>query len=292
MSTAKATSFKSTVIDILADLVGSFLMAMGTQMFSAPNGIAPGGVTGLSVLANHMTGLPISAVSFILNIPILVASWFVLGKKYTLRTVRSVVAFTLMLEVVGSFLPIYQGEAILAALYGGVLSGCGISLIFMRGSTTGGTDILARLMQKRLPGVSVGRLLLVLNGCILLLAAAVYQNIENALYAMISIFASSRLLDSALYGMDMGKVLMIITEHHEEAAREINKQMGRGCTLLEGKGTYTQQNRPVLLCVVRRSQVFEVKSIVFDLDPGAFIVAMEANEIIGNGFKAAGHQSA
>jgi uncharacterized membrane-anchored protein YitT (DUF2179 family) len=291
VNAAKATSYKKNLVDTLADLAGSFLMAIGTQVFSAPNGIAPGGVTGLSVLLNYLTGLPISAVSFIINIPILVASWCILGRKYTLRTMRSVVAFTLMLEVVGSFLPIYQGEAILAALYGGVLSGCGLSLIFMRGSTTGGTDILARLLQKRFRSLSVGRLLLVLNGSVLLLAAAVYQNIENALYAMISIFASSRLLDSALYGMDMGKVLMIITEKHEEAAREINSRMGRGCTLLEGKGTYTQKNRPVLLCAVRRSQVFEVKSIVFHVDPAAFIVAMEANEIIGNGFKAAGQST-
>ncbi len=287
MSTAKTSNLQKNVIDSLADLAGGFLLAMGTQMFSAPNGIAPGGVTGLSVLINYLTGLPISAVSFLFNIPLLIASWYILGRGETIRTVRSVVTYTIMLEVVGNFLPVYRGEAILAALYGGVLSGSGISLIFMRGSTTGGTDILARILQKRFRSFSVGRLLLALNGCILLLAAAVYHNIENALYAMISIFASSRLLDSALYGMDMGKVLMIITEKHEEAAKAINCRMGRGCTLLEGKGTYTQKDRPVLLCAVRRSQVFQVKSIVFELDPTAFIVAMEANEIIGNGFKAA-----
>lgn len=280
----------STALDLLFDIVGGFLLAAGTQVFSAPNGIAPGGVTGIAVLVNYLSGLPISVLVALLNIPILTIAWFQLGKASTLRTIKSVAVCTVMLEVARAILPAYRGETILAALYGGVLTGMGLALVFMRGSTTGGTDTVARLIQKRFPYVPVGRLMLALNGCVLLAAAVVYRNVENALFAMITIFTTSKLVDSVLYGLDMGKVLMIVTQEEDRVAEGINSELGRGCTLLEGKGAYTRQSRPVLLCAVRKSQVYEVKKLVFSIDPDAFIMAMEAGEIVGKGFKAADQQ--
>jgi len=279
------TSAKTFSTDLIFDIAGGFLGALGTQMFSAPNHIAPGGVSGIAIVLNYLTDMPISLMVLSLNLPLLILAWFVLGKRYFAKTVKSVLIITVMLEIVSLFNLRYEGDPILAALYGGVLGGFGAALIFMRGSTTGGTDIAAHLIQRKIRTAPVGNLLFILDGLVLLFAAIVYRNIETVLFAMVSIFARTKIIDSTLYGLDMGKVLLIVTQAHEAVAARIMEETARGCTFLEGAGAYTYQERMVLLCAVRKNQVYKVKKIVLDVDPGAFIMAMEANEIIGKGFK-------
>jgi len=276
---------KKLALDLLYDLGGCALYAVGTQVFNAPANIAPGGITGISILANYLLGAPISLVSFVINIPLLIAALFFLGRRFTLRTAKTVLIMTLMLELAGRFVPAYTGEIILAALAGGVLAGVGLALVFMRGSTTGGTDIIARLIQKKRPDMAVGRLLLILDAVVLLMAAVIYRNIESALFALVGIFTRTQVLDSILFGLDMGKVLMIVTEKPREMAVAINARIGRGCTLLDGRGSYTMQDRPVLLCVVRKNQYYDLKRLCGAVDPDAFVIAMQADEIIGKGFK-------
>ena len=276
---------KILAADLFFDLSGGFLIALGTQMFNAPNRIAPGGVSGLAIIINYLTGLPISLMVLAFNIPLLILGWIFLGKGSTLKTVKSVLIMTAMLQVVQILGWTYQGDTILAALYGGVLGGLGVALVLIRGSTTGGTTIAAQLMQTKMRSMPVGRLMFGLDGVVLLIAAVVYRDIETALFAMVTIFTQARIIDSILYGLDMGKVLLIVTQFHEEVAARIVDEIGRGCTLLEGTGAYTGQERPVMLCAVRKNQVYQVKRTVLGIDPGAFIMAMEANEIIGKGFK-------
>lgn len=276
---------KQIAIDVVFDVAGCFISALGTQVFNAPNSIAPGGVTGVSILLNYLFGLPISIVTLAINIPLLIVAYFLLGRRITLRTFRTVLIMTAMLALINAHIPVYQGEEMLAALYGGVLSGVGLALVFMRASTTGGTDIIARIIQKKFPDLAVGRLLLILDAFVLVAAALVYRNIESALFAMVGIFTRTRVLDSILYGLDTGKVMMIVSARYEELARAINAKIRRGCTLLDAKGTYTMQERPMLFCVVRKSQYYELKRLINSVDPEAFTIAMEANEIIGKGFK-------
>jgi len=278
-------SLKTLATDLICDVTGGFLSALGTQMFSAPNRIAPGGVSGIAIIVNYLTGVPISLLVLTLNLPLLTLAYYFLGRRYFAKTVRSVLIVTFMLELVALLNIRYEGDVILAALYGGVLGGFGAALIFMRGSTTGGTDILAHLIQRKIRTAPVGKLLFILDGLVLLFAAIVYRNIETVLFAMVSIFARTRIIDSTLYGLDMGKVLLIVTQAHDAVAARIIEETARGCTFLEGTGAYTYQERMVLLCAVRKNQVYQVQKIVLDLDPGAFIMAMEANEIIGKGFK-------
>lgn len=282
----KAGKFRSTATDIAFDVAGSLLYAVGTQAFSAPNNIAPGGVSGISILINYVFGLPISMMVLFLNIPLMILALLYLGRGFSIRTIKSVMILTAMLTVTENMVH-YQGETILAALFGGAICGTGLALIFMRSSTTGGSDIVVRLIQRKKPNLPVGKLLLAVDGFVLLAAALVYKSIENALFALISIFTATRLIDSILYGLDTGKVLLIVSQKHEETATYITARLERGCTFLEGKGAYTHQNRPVILCAVRKNQVYEVKRLVYEIDPTAFIMAMEANEIIGNGFKGA-----
>ena len=280
-----ALKLKKWLLDILHDIAGGLLFAVATQCFNAPNNIAPGGVSGISILINHLFGVPISVMSLLLNIPLLLAAFFLLGRKFTYKTMKTVLIMTLMLEVAGRVFPQYHGNTILAALYGGVFSGIGLAVVFMRGSTTGGTDIIARLLQLKLPYLPVGRLLLMVDACVLIGAAIVYKNIESALYAMIAIFTGTRLVDSILYGLDTGKVLLIISEKHGSISKIIETQLHRGCTLLQGSGTYTGQERPVLMCAVRKQQFYELKTLVHGIDPTAFIMVLEANEVLGQGFK-------
>jgi uncharacterized membrane-anchored protein YitT (DUF2179 family) len=233
----------------------------------------------------YLTGFPISVMTLILNVPLLLMAWFFLGKRFTLRTMLTVGIVSVMLELASRIDIPYRGELVLAALFGGVLEGIGLGLVFIRGSTTGGTDIASRLIQLKFPHVSVGRLMLTVDACVLLASAIVYGNIENALFGLVAIFTSTSIIDNLLYGMDTGRVLMIISQREQEIARAISEQLERGCTFLQGRGAYTGADRPVLLCVVRKNQFYRVKKLVYTIDPTAFVMTMEATEVIGEGFK-------
>jgi uncharacterized membrane-anchored protein YitT (DUF2179 family) len=181
-------------------------------------------------------------------------------------------------------LPTYVGNPILAAIFGGVCSGAGLGLVFMRGSTTGGTDIGCRLLQLRYPHMPVGKLILVLDAFVLILSAFVYNNIETLLYGMISIFTATQVIDKVLYGMDSGRMLLVMSDHNREIADQIIARVGRGVTFLQGEGAYSGQQRQVLLCAVRDPQYHRIKAIVNEVDPNAFLIAAEASEILGYGF--------
>lgn len=282
---AKSFNAKTFLMDILFDLAGCGLLAVGVTCFSSPNDIAPGGVTGLSVIGNYLFDIPISVLTFGLNIPLLILAWRFLGREFTLKTMKSVLILTVLLEAADMYVPIYEGNALLAAIYGGVIGGSGIAMVFMRSSTTGGTDIASRLIQLKFPAMSVGKLILCVDAFVLITAAFAYQNIENALYGLISIFASTSLIDSFLYGLDTGKLMMIMTMRPDEISQEVISRLNRSCTLLDGKGSFTKRGQPVVMCVVRKAQYFELKRIVHEVDPSAFMVALEASEIVGEGFK-------
>jgi len=278
-------NYKDTALDVLFDLMGCSFLAVGITCFSSPYNIAPGGVSGISILVNYLTAVPISALTMLFNIPLLILGWIFLGRSFTVKTMKSVVILSLMLQLVSMTRIVYTGNTLLAALYGGVIGGIGIAFVFMRASTTGGSDIASRLLQLKLPGFSVGKLILALDACVLISAAFVYGNIENALYGLISTFASTTVIDSLLYGLDTGKLMMIMTVKPDEITAEIANRLARSSTILTGKGSFTQREQPVIFCVVRKGQYFELKRLVHEQDPAAFMVALDASEIIGMGFK-------
>lgn len=285
MPNKKIVKIKALLMDFLFNIAGCGLLALGLSCFSAPNNIAPGGVSGVSVMINYLTGMPISALTILLNVPLLILAWIFLGREFTVKTILSVLVLTLELELAARLVPVYTGNVLLAALYGGVISGAGVALVFMRSSTTGGTDIASRLIQLNFPAMPVGRLILFVDGFVLLAAAIVYRSIENALYGLISIYASSAVIDSLLYGLDTGKLMMIMTMKPDEISKTVIEKLGRSCTLLDGKGSFSKRSQPVVLCVVRKNQYFDLKRIVHGADPAAFMIALEAGEIIGEGFK-------
>lgn len=277
--------WKRTVLDGLFYLLGSVLYALSVNIFTAPNQIAPGGVTGVATLFNFAWGLPIGTMILIINLPLLLASWFRLGKAFTVRTLIVTVLSSVVIDTTASFLPPFQGDRMLVALFGGVLAGAGLGLIYMRGATTGGTEVVARLLERKFRYIPIGRLILLVDALVVAASALVYRNVESALYAMVLIFVSTSLMDALVYGGDKGKMLLIMSKKEREIADEVLDRMERGVTLLNATGAYTGGQRRVLLCAVRRSEMYQLRSIVMDIDPGAFMIVVSTDEVLGEGFK-------
>ena len=272
------------LLDVLYDGAGGAVFAIGLGCFVGPAQIAPGGVSGLSIIINYLTGLPVGSLNMGINIPLLLA-WRFLGRRFTLKTLRSVFIQSVMIDLVGLWLPVYAGDRIMSALFGGVAIGVGLAPVFMRGSTTGGTDIVSRLIQLRFRHVSIGKLLFMVDTAVLLLSVAVFRNIETGLYGMITIYTSNRILDGILYGLDTGKVVLVISEKNQQIAQQVMDRLERGATFLQAEGAWSGQEKKVLLCVVRAVQCYRVEEIVRAADPDAFLVVMEANQIAGEGFR-------
>ena len=273
------------LLDTLYDMAGGAVFAVGLGCFVGPARIAPGGVSGLSVIINHLTGLPVGTLNMGFNIPLLLLAWFFLGQRFTVKTLWSVFLQSMMIDLAGLFLPVYTGERIMAALFGGVAIGAGLSPVFMRGSTTGGTDIVSRLLQLKFRHISIGKLLFMVDTMVLLLSVAVFRNLETGLYGMITIYTANRVLDGILYGLDTGKVLLVISQKDDQIARQIMDRVQRGVTFLQGIGGWSGKERQILLCAVRAAQSYRVEEIVRSIDPDAFVIVLEANQIAGEGFR-------
>ena len=276
---------KRTALDGLFYVLGSVLYALSVNIFTAPNQIAPGGVTGVATLFNFLWGTPIGTAILVINLPLLIAAWFRLGKAFTVRTLIVTVLSSVVIDATSPFLPVFRGDKMLIALFGGVLAGAGLGLIYMRGATTGGTEVVARLLERKFRHIPIGRLILLVDALVVAASALVYRNVETALYAMVLIFVSTSLMDALVYGGDKGKMLLVMSQREREIADAVLERMERGVTMLNATGAYTGGDRRVLLCAVRRSEMYELRSLVMDIDPGAFIIVVSTDEVLGEGFK-------
>lgn len=274
------------LVDLLFDIVGSFMLALGIHVFTASNQIAPGGVSGIAIIVNYMTGIPLGALSLLINIPLLLLGLKLLGKVFTVKTFQSVLVLSVMLDYGIIYIPAYQGDKILAALFGGVCMGAGLAIVFTRGSTTGGVDIASRIIQLRFPHMSIGRLLFFLDFVVLVVSALVFRSIETLLYGMITIFCSQKVMDSILYGLDAGRMVLVISDRVEVIAKRIIEELDRGVTFLHGEGGFSGEPKRVILCAVRAQQFPQVEDIVHQEDPDAFLINAEVGEIKGDGFRA------
>lgn len=279
-----ARKLKHFLLDAGVFLLGSGVYALSVNVFTAPNEIAPGGLTGVGTIVHYLWGVPIGTVILLCNLPLFLWGGRQLGWKFIARTIAATVLVSVFIDVGALFLPAYHGDKMLAALYGGLLSGSALGLLFLRNATTGGTDLAAKLISRRMPNISLGRLILALDFLVILLAVLVYRNMETALYALIAIFTSTRVIDTIVYGINRGKLLFIISRNPEEIAQKIGRDAHRGATILSSKGAYHQQQNAVVLCAVRRSEVFTVLRAAKSIDPGAFIIAGEVGDILGEGF--------
>lgn len=284
--TGKTSNLRKYTADALLYLAGSLLYALSVNIFTAPNRIAPGGMTGLATVLNYLFSLPIGTTIWVLNLPLLIAAWFRLGREFTLRTLAATTMTSLLVDATAPFVPPFRGNMILVCIFGGVLAGAGLALIFIRGATTGGSDVVARLLERRFEGVPIGRLMLAVDGVVVLIAAFAYRDVESALYAIVMIFVSAEVIDTLVYGRSGGKMLLIMSRESGRIAQRIMQQMERGVTILKSTSAYTGDDRQVLLCAVSRSEVYPLRTLVSQLDPQAFIIIAAADEVRGLGFAA------
>ena len=282
----KKLNVKGFCTDLAYDLVGSVLYAAGIVCFVNPANMAPGGMSGVAILLNYLWGLPIGTMTIVLNIPLLILSYIFLGKSLTWKTVKSLVISSLMVDLVmARYAPIYAGDRMIGGVFGGVLMGAGLAIIFLRGSTTGGTDIISFLVKKWYPHVPIGRMIMVVDCIIIGVSVLVFGNLESALYCLISLYCCSMVIDSIIYGLDKGSMVMVVSEKNDEIAAQIMDELERGVTLLKGQGAYTGTDRDVLMCAVRKQQFARVRAIIYEKDPNAFVIVSETSEVFGEGFK-------
>ena len=273
-------------------LVGALIYGIGTHAFVEPAHIAPGGAMGIALMVNHFADLPIGLLTLAINIPLLVLAWFSLSHRFAVSTAFATAVCSFILDfMVAPVCPVYTGDRILCSLYGVILSGVGMGLIFMAGMTTGGSDILGYVLQKKRPQLSIGRALMAVDGVILLMSIYVFGNIDAALFGLVSLFATTKVIDSVIYGGDASTMATVVTRKPREIARRIIADLDRSATLVQATGAYSGKDTSVLLCTVRKSQFQRLRKIVYEADPGAFLMATEASEVLGDGFKALSEQS-
>ncbi len=280
---------KTLVMDGLFFVAGALIDAVAVNVFTAPNHIAPGGITGIGTMLNYLFQTPIGMVNMIINIPIIIWAIVEIGYKLVAKSIAAIIVFSVAIDTLALVLPAYDGNPFLAAIFGGVLEGIGLALVFMRGSTTGGTDMIARLLGKHFRHLSMGKLMLAVDLIVIAASALVYQKLESALYAIIAIFVSTRIIDTILYGTDSGngKLYFIISKKSDEIRRRILEDIDRGVTIIPIQGGYSGQDGEMLLCAVRRYEVAKINDIIHTADRDAFVIVGEAGEITGEGFRSA-----
>ena len=276
---------KETFLDIIYCGGGCILYSAAIRIFAENNDIAQGGVTGVAMLVNFLfPEIPIGVGVFLLNLPLFLIAWKKIGGKFIVKSFLVTVFLSFVIDSI-SFLPTYTGDKMLASIFCGVLSGISMALVFIRGLTTGGTDILAKLIRLRKPSFSMGRLILICDFFVVTLSGFVYGKIESALYSLVLIFVSSYVIDKILFGLTDSRTLLIITEKHKEISAVIINELGRGVSLVETEGGYTGKGRKILLSAMLRGEVKRVTEIIAEYDKNAFTIILPSSEIVGEGFE-------
>ena len=271
--------------DIGADIIGSAIFAIGVTVFTTPNEIAPGGVTGIATMLHSMTGMQMGTLTFLLNIPLVLLGLFIIGKRFTISTFRTLFILSVITNFSESFLPIYTENTLVASIFGGAAIGIGMGIIFLRGSTTGGTDILGRVLLRYFQHIPLGKILLAIDFVIVTAAGIYYGTLDAALYALVSVYVTERAMDSVLYGFNETRIAYVVTEHPTEVARRVMDETERGVTYIHGEGGFRRDEKLVIMCAMPSRQFAKFKRIVLEVDHAAFIMVAPASNVIGEGFK-------
>lgn len=281
----KENKMKELGIDIAVDVIGGMLIAVGIYNFAAKAGFPMTGFSGIALIFYHLFGLPIGTMTIVLNIPVVLICYKLLGRKFFLCSLRTMIISSVLMDVVAPMLPVYNGDRILAALCTGVFAGLGYAMIYMRNSSTGGADFIIMAMKKMRPHMSIGQIAFIMDFIIILLGGAIFKEADGIIYGMIVTFILSAVIDKVMYGIDAGKMTLIVTDKGQEVADVIDEYSGRGSTLLRGVGSYSKEEKQVVMCACNNKQMYTIRRMVKDVDPKAFTVIMESNEVVGEGFK-------
>lgn len=264
--------------------IGSALFALGFAMFLIPNDINTGGISGLAMILRELLGFgSIGTLTLLMNIPLFLIGGVKIGKRFFAGSLIGMVLSSVLIDLF-ALIPFATPEPLIGGLYGGVLCGAGLGLVFMAGASTGGSDILVRLLKKKYRNLPIGSISMMFDAMVVLLTGLVFRDISKALYSGVVVFVCGQVIDAVVYRFDYSRVALIISKEHEKIAKAISDQLDRGATYLHGSGSYTHQNIEVVLAVVRKGQLAELKELVMDIDENAFVIVQEAHQVLGDGF--------
>lgn len=280
----KTKQIKREVRNYIVITCSAVIYAAGISLFLDPNNIAPGGLTGIAILLNRIIGIPTGTLILLLNIPLVALGIWKFGWRFILSTFYAIVAISVATDVLAPFDAVTQ-EPILAALTGGGLVAFALGMIFRCGATTGGVDIVVKLLRRKYPYLRTGSLFMMMDVAVAACSGIVFRDIEVALYAMIAIFVMSYIMDFVLYGGDEAKLIYIISDRPDEIAERILNEVDIGITYLRGEGGYSSQQKKVIMCVTKKQQAPEIEVVVKEEDPRAFMIITSASEIYGEGYK-------
>ena len=274
----------SIALDIFKTAIGCALFAIGFDLFLLPSGMNAGGLSGLAMAFVHLTDIgTVGVITALLNIPLFVLAGMKIGKKFFLGSLLGM-AFSSVFIDLFALLPVPEVEPLIGAVYGGVICGAGLGFVFAAGVSTGGSDIIVRLLKLKYRHVPIGVISMSFDACVAILTGVVFHDVNSALYTGIAIYISGKIIDMVVYSFDYSTVALIVTKNYEQVAQRISDQLERGATYLHGEGTYTRKETKVVLTAVKKQQVAELKELVVEIDPDAFIIVQEAHQVLGDGF--------
>ena len=269
---------------IAATIVGSAIFALGFSMFLEPNDMSAGGISGLALVFVELTGIgTVGILSILINLPLFILGGLKIGKRFFAGSMLGMVFSSVMIDSF-AFLGISDLDPLLAVLYGGVICGLGLGVVFVSGTSTGGSDILVRLLKMRYRNVPIGQISMTFDALVVLMTGLVYHDVTKALYTGVTVYLCGKVIDAVVYNFDYSKVALIVSNEHEAIAREIGLKLDRGATYLLAEGSYSHAPKKVVLAAVKKQQMAELKELVVNIDPNAFIIVQEAHQVLGDGF--------
>ena len=274
-----------SLLDILKMVLGSAMAAAAFQFFTFPNSIVSGGVTGIAQIVHLLSSLPTGVLNIVLNIPLFVICWRHLGLRVLVGALAVMIMVSVFIDLFALTKAAATDDPLLASVYGGVLNGAGYGLIYTTGVTGGGIDILAKLLRRKYPHINFGNFILGMNVMVVLTFAILFHKYESCMYTMIEMFISSKVINLLLYGSNVSTVCFIISSVPAEISDAINREMHRGVTFLRGQGGWSGHDQPVILCVIKRPEIAQMRALVRNVDENAFFIVTEAKDVFGKNFE-------
>ena len=269
---------------VAATILGSAVFALGFSMFLEPNDMSAGGISGLALVFVEIFGVgTVGSLSIFINLPLFILGGLKIGKRFFAGSMLGMVLSSVMIDGFAGF-AIPELEPLLAVLYGGVICGLGLGVVFISGTSTGGSDILVRLLKLRYRNVPIGQISMTFDAIVVLLTGIVFRDVSKALYTGVTVYLCGKVIDGVVYNFDYSKVALIISSQYEEIAHQIGLQLDRGATFLHAEGSYSHTPTKVVLAAVKKQQLAELKELVVHIDPNAFIIVQEAHQVLGDGF--------
>ena len=269
---------------IFDTVLGSAVFALGFSLFLGPNDMSAGGISGLALIFVELTGFgSVGTLSILINLPLFILGGVKIGRRFFVGSLIGMVLSSVLIDFF-AMIPFPVVDPLMSVLYGGVICGLGLGVVFISGTSTGGSDILVRLLKLRYRHVPIGQISLCFDALVVVLTGLVFRDVTKSLYTGVTVFVCSQVIDAVVYRFDYSKVALIITSEHQAIADAIGKRLDRGATLLHGEGSYTHRQMKVVLAAVKKQQVAELKELVMEIDPQAFVIVQEAHQVLGDGF--------